>query len=322
MNSTRCPIWNTPAEERPSSRDSRIIVSPRAGGLYEITRTVEGGIPNWTDQDKLLLTTWIVDQHRSGEECPLITSSILGSVQSRPLLKYSSKLDRFFKYLAKNLTRIGQSIIIRNPASEGSSLTRQAQELCAWIECIDGDELDAIVRLLVEQNLFSKCRTSITLTAKGYERLEEVEQQLESSTQAFVAMWFDPSMEGAYSDGIDPAVRETGYTPLRIDRKEHANKIDDEIIAEIKRSKFLIADFTCGTFTNDNHVTAVARGGVYYEAGFAQGLGIPVIWCCRNDCINHVHFDTRQFAHIIWNDAEDLRKRLRDRIIAVIGEQK
>ena len=32
--------------------------------------------------------------------------------------------------------------------------------------------------------------------------------------------------------------------PVRIDQKERLNKIDDEIIAEIRRSRFLVADFT------------------------------------------------------------------------------
>ena len=42
------------------------------------------------------------------------------------------------------------------------------------------------------------------------------------------------------------------------------NKIDDEIVAEIRRSKFIIADFS--------HGSDGARGGVYFEAGFAHGL--------------------------------------------------
>ena len=46
------------------------------------------------------------------------------------------------------------------------------------------------------------------------------------------------------------------------------DKIDDEIIGEIRRSRFLVADFT--------HGDKGARGSVYYEAGFAYGLGLPV----------------------------------------------
>ncbi len=82
-------------------------------------------------------------------------------------------------------------------------------------------------------------------------------------------MWFYDVTHAAYNDGIEHAIRDSGYRALRIDKKEHNNKIDDEIIAEIRRAKFLVADFTC---ENEK-----VRGGVYFEAGFAMGLRIPVI---------------------------------------------
>jgi hypothetical protein len=46
-------------------------------------------------------------------------------------------------------------------------------------------------------------------------------------------------------------------------------------IAQIRRSKFLIADFTCGQ-TKD-HGEHIVRGSVYFEAGFAAGLNLPII---------------------------------------------
>ena len=73
-------------------------------------------------------------------------------------------------------------------------------------------------------------------------------------------------------------VRAAGYDPLRIDRVEHVAKIDDEIVAQIRRSRFVLADFT-------GH-----RGGVYFEAGFALGLNLPVIWTCRQDAVDQLHF--------------------------------
>jgi len=88
---------------------------------------------------------------------------------------------------------------------------------------------------------------------------------------------------------------------------EHINKIDDEIISQIRRSKFLVADFT-------GH-----RGGVYFEAGFAMGLGISVFWTCRQDDIKNLHFDIRQYNSIDWTDPADIAARLRRRIEAVIG---
>ena len=99
---------------------------------------------------------------------------------------------------------------------------------------------------------------------------------------------------------------------MRIDRKEHVNKIDDEIVAEIRRARFVVADFT--------HGDTGARGGVYYEAGFAHGLDIPVIFTCRKDRLDDVHFDTRQYNHIVWETPEELQDRLAKRIAAVLGD--
>ncbi len=88
---------------------------------------------------------------------------------------------------------------------------------------------------------------------------------------------------------------------------EHINKIDDEIVSQIRKSKFLVADFT-------GH-----RGGVYFEAGFAMGLGLPVFWTCLKDDLANLHFDIRQYNCIDWIDTADLAKRLKRRIEAIIG---
>jgi nucleoside 2-deoxyribosyltransferase len=148
-------------------------------------------------------------------------------------------------------------------------------------------------------------------TMGGWNEIDKLTAPTNDFSQAFVAMWFDPTMDEAYSVGIEPAVRANGYKALRIDNKEHVNKIDDEIIAEIRRSRFLIADFTCAPKD--------IRGGVYYEAGFAQGIGIPVIWTCSKHAENDLHFDTRQYAHIMWETPKELFEKLKNRIGAVLG---
>jgi len=125
-------------------------------------------------------------------------------------------------------------------------------------------------------------------------------------------MWFHADTNEAYLEGIQPALIDSGWKAMRIDKKEHNNKIDDEIIAEIRRSRFLIADFTCEPKN--------ARGGVYFEAGFALGLGLPVIWTCKETSLADLHFDTRQYAHIVWKSPSDLYTQLKDRIGATIGE--
>jgi len=121
-------------------------------------------------------------------------------------------------------------------------------------------------------------------------------------------MWFDPSMDKAWSDGISPGIERSGYNPLRIDARQHVNKICDEIIAEVRRSRFVVADYT-------GH-----RGGVYYEAGYAAGRGLTVIPTCKKDGMKDLHFDIRQYNCIDWQSPEEMADRLQARIEALFGD--
>lgn len=124
--------------------------------------------------------------------------------------------------------------------------------------------------------------------------------------RCFVAMSFDKTLDLAYAEGIQPAVAECGFTPVRVDLVEHNEKICDKILAEIRLAQFVVADFT------------LHRAGVYFESGFAMGLGRPVIWTCRKDQLAAAHFDTRQYNHIEWESPAELRTKLTDRIRAII----
>ena len=149
----------------------------------------------------------------------------------------------------------------------------------------------------------------INIETKGWEKIEELKRKPAGNIkQVFVAMWFDNSTKDFYDNGIEKTIEEDNqFKALRVDKLEHNNKICDQIIAEIKRSKFLVADFSG------------ERGGVYFEAGFAQGVGIPVIWTVHENWKDKLHFDTRQYNHIIYKDADELYRKLKARILATIS---
>ena len=155
----------------------------------------------------------------------------------------------------------------------------------------------------------------LKLTTEGFDYLEKLGKNFPRYDQAFVAMWFDNRgyMDKIYDEAIKPAIELAGYKAMRIKDHQHNNKIDEEIMAQIKRSRFVIADFTS---EKDK-----PRGGVYFEAGYALGLGLHVIWTCREDLIEHLHFDTRQFNHITWTDKDlgKFQKSLINRITVVVG---
>ena len=121
-------------------------------------------------------------------------------------------------------------------------------------------------------------------------------------------MSFDKTLVDAYQAGFQTGIMNAGYEPVRVDRVDHTNRIDDEIIARIRTAAFVVADFT-------GH-----KGGVYFEAGFALGLDLPVIWTCRKDDMANLHFDIRQYNTIDWDTPEDLSMRLQRRIEAALGK--
>ncbi len=170
-----------------------------------------------------------------------------------------------------------------------------------------------IIRQLSNQG-FTTLTTStpndIYIEANGWRKISELKKKPEGlSYQVFIAMWFDKSVDKYFTNGIEKAIDESiKYKVVRVDFVEHNNKICDQIIAEINKSKLVIADFTGD------------RGGVYFEAGYAQGLGIPVIWTVQEEWIKQLHFDTRQYNHIVYKDEAELYKKLKARIEATVSK--
>jgi hypothetical protein len=309
-----CAIWGTPAvySQLPTG-DVYHINSPRAGGLYVITGSTEAVLENATVHQKMRLTTWLCEQRAAGIIEPKIPDNTLESIFARRPLATSERLNKALLFLNDRL-RIGE---VLNVFFQRDLANHNDEIWAANTECATTDELLALIELLesmrlVEDTTKTLGQKAITPTAAGWLRMEELLTTRAGGTQGFVAMWFHPSTDAAYTDGIVPAIQDAGYRPLRIDNKEHSNKIDDEIVAEIKRSRFLVADFTCEE--------GKVRGGVYFEAGLASGLPIPIIWTCRNSSVGDLHFDTRQYNHIVWDTPENLRSALRNRIRALIGQ--
>lgn len=323
MNKTTCPIWGTPAFEAPNDgRHGRIVDSPRTGGEYFVTGSAEPSLKDCEDTFKIRLTSWLVEQRGLGNPCPEIHTGTISEARQRRELRISERVDGILRYLEMRCNTLGTLVCYRvfsnlYATTVLDDLDREYFGLLSHSGCLGGNDLIFLLNYLGQRGLIENTGRNdeikgCTLTVEGYARLDEIRENDTDSSKAFVAMWFDNSMNDAWKQGFGPAICDAGYEPFRVDKKEHINRIDDEIIAEIRRARFVVADFTHG---DDG-----ARGGVYYEAGFARGLGIPVIFTCLDKVFGNIHFDTRQFNHIVWKHPEELRAMLRNRIAAVIGD--
>lgn len=280
------------------------------GKRYVIASSLVASWPNVTTEARIPITRFVSETAGPGPAPAAITTYNIDEIISRAAIPTKEKAWHLLREIVRELNgKPGAVRWILTVSTPGyhERLRRVG---------IDTDgELRALLDYLDIAGYISLGKTlgpviDITLGVAGLIRFESELETVESSN-AFVAMWFADEMKSAYEAGIAPAIERWGYTAIRIDRREHNNKIDDEIISEIRRSRFVVADFSCGP---DG-----PRGGVYYEAGFAAGLGKPVIFTVRVADLDRVHFDTRQFNHIVWEAPEDLKTGLENRIGATIG---
>lgn len=186
----------------------------------------------------------------------------------------------------------------------GDMIEVNAEQLVAEVAALDAKALDFLVKQAESQALmvsfgFPDGEENLQLTAEGWARYQELkENPSRKSRSAFMAMQFNDSiLDIAFSKCFVPAANQAGFKLDTV--SPSAGLIDHHIQEEILASNFVIADLTHG------------NNGAYWEAGYATGLGKPVIYTCRNDVFEEgkTHFDTAHHQTVIW-DPDDLESAL------------
>lgn len=114
----------------------------------------------------------------------------------------------------------------------------------------------------------------------------------------FVIMSFSDDMEPIF-EGIKAAGGPLGLEVLRVMDVVGDYKITDQIVHMIRNARLVVADLT--------H----ERPNVYFELGYARGLGKRVITIARNDA--QIHFDVKDWMYIPYTDSRILERDLRQR---------
>jgi nucleoside 2-deoxyribosyltransferase len=310
----RCPVCNNPAN---TGYDGAMLVSCTRCGSYAIGTVACHMLEALSLKQLGNVSGWIREHQNTR-----IGNTELEKLANLQTPSVGEKGNKLLSFLSNQYPKAGALISLTDedvPLAIAGAAGKRPVELYQFIEVElisrtwseDAEELLYLVdEFLIKEmkHLQEAGGARVKISPRGWAHLNSVDRENQKSQIGFIAMWFEKSMDPAHL-AIEKAIQISGYEPLRIDRKEHNNKIDDEIIAGIRRSKFLVADFT-------GH-----RGGVYFEAGFASGLGIPVIWLCREDALKDLHFDTRQYNHISWTEDRlpELTNALQKRIEAILG---
>lgn len=342
MTTTRqqCPICECSAEGEmfeSSSREFELNISCSFCGYFSITSQAVNDLKDVEDK-RTQLSHLLSEMNLKGHS-PIM---IIGESQKEGKFEHSprkiddilreypksipERMDRALSNIARlSSEKLGHEINISNLLSAKGYLQ---------IFAMDFQESLGVVGYLSELGFISfvKEDTSIKITmlSKGWMHFSNLEKKAQKSNSVFVAMWFHESTN-LFAECTLKAINKAGYEGKIVNRLHHNNYIMDEVINLIQESRFIIADFTCTQeFMIEGKVYGGVRGGVYYEAGFAKGLGKNVIITCRDDEVSEErrHFDINQLNTIFWTQENDkLKVRefefvdfLCERIKAIVGE--
>jgi hypothetical protein len=245
------------------------------------------------------LSGWVREQNAAGLVPVRITPEMSRRVAQMRLPGLRDRALRVLAVLARDNWRPGAWFVPNTVAAD--------LELQGVSYSPNEHEVDLLLTVLEHEGFLLGKGATAAISVKGLLAAEALGAGGSGSPQGFVAMWFDDSMSDAWLSGFEPGIHAAGYQPRRIDQKDYVGGISDEIMAEIRRSRFVVADYTG------------QRNGVYFEAGFALGLGLTVIPTCRAAEIDKLHFDIKHLNTLGWKTPAELADKLNKRIRAVVG---
>ena len=345
---TKCPICESSLHVENLQNDNYYISCLRCGDFFvkrTVRRMLERNTFKLSDMQMANISGWI--RENQGSDI-ILTSEKIKSLMTLKTLSVSEKADKILKYLAKHFPVAGTSLnhsfdkvgnVIRKIKLKDLRDKRFNDDIFNVLpllsigRIVNYTEYNFIWKeYLIKTKKYISTEQPRIITSVGWAYLESLRQPNPDSKKAFVAMWFTDEMKEICEKYIKPAAEDAGgYKAEPINDKDYNGDINDEIIGEIRNSKFVIADFTGN------------RGGVYYEAGFAYGIKIPVIYTCEEnwfnrfvkqsikikdskgteqdeklDIFSQIHFDVNHLNFIVWKDGKDLYEQLLKRIKATI----
>jgi transposase-like protein len=281
--SGNCPICNEIyCELFPPAGRNRRYKCP-ACGEFVLTRTSQSKLKALLNDhpNGQLLLSYVVRKMQVGKPPVLAYRTIKAILENSSLPTLKEQENNLILYLGNN-------------SVPGQEIGSESDFLSVVVGSLTFNGLDFVISHLKESGLLNITITTpyrhMKLTMKGWERYEEIRRGNIDSKKAFMAMPFGyPTLDKVFAH-FKSAVAQTGFDLRRIDERPKAGLIDDRLRVEINTSRFLVAELT-----EENR-------GAYWEAGFAEGLGRPVIYTCEREHFKKIstHFDTNHHLTVQW----------------------
>jgi hypothetical protein len=294
-----CPICGeTPCIQQPVKGWGTQYDCPRCG-KFMLCGPLENGLPDGylTPRRRAAMSHRVRRMQRSDGKPVLIVHDELSAFHlDDPLPTPAEQADSLILWIGdRQLPHMERADV---PAPEisawiGAAIPTRRFSGCALTWLLSQD---AVKNLVEGLGTGSPKTMEFRLSMAGWERYEALKHAQVKSRTAFMAMQFGhEELNRVVNDWFKPAVEAADFKLRVLTEGQPAGLIDDQLRVALRTARFVIADLTHG------------NNGAYWEAGFAEGFGRPVIYTCRKmewkD--GKSHFDTSHLNTIIW-DAENL----------------
>lgn len=313
--SVECPICRDRARDKGNTSNGGHAYDCEVCGQFVLSGTLEVTLRESLDacpDNRAVLSHAVRQMQREDHAPQLTTYSVEDIFRNTSLPKFAEQVDRMVVRIGDLTKRPGRTLAL---SSEDQALV--------GAESPRG--LGMVIDHLVSEGLIADheggldegyCGAVTRLTPKGWARYEDLKRGSAMSRTAFMAMQFgDATLDKVVDTCFRPAVAATGFELRKLDDGQPAGLIDQEMEVRIRLARFVVVDLSHG------------NRGAYWEAGFARGLGKPVIYTCEaksfHDPKLRPHFDTNHHVTVVW-DASDLHsaaKRLKAIIRATLPSE-
>ena len=305
MTNSNCPICaeNLVADPAASDAGGATYHCPNCG-RYSLTSTFQAVLQaSMEGPRRAAVLSHAIRRMQRESQAPRISDRLAQQIWQEGRLPIAAEQsDNLILHLGTSLSEPGARINL-NPRELRAVLGAVTADGAGWV--LASCEKQNLIEGIVTQSLSEPTQVlHATLSPAGWHRFQELQLHAVGSRRAFMAMRFgDDEMDRMFFDHFKPAALRAGFDLMKLDEEPRAGLIDDRLRLEIRRSRFLVADLSHG------------NPGAYWEAGYAEGLGRPVIYTCRQDIFDNPatkpHFDTNHHLTIGWdalhpNDAAEL----------------
>ena len=288
-----CPVCgdaNAELDANPTSGDYTKFHCPRCGSFMLSGRLIKV-LPSLKSRERDVdskLSHFIRKAHERGESLH-VTTHMAEAVAKQPLPRPREQADLLIRWLAKNIPGLGETLPITF-STHGSVVGSRSRE--GFKMLVDHLFESGLVAGIQSKTFQTGDNVTATLTFAGWEHYENLREGSPVYRRAFMAMKFgNEQLNSVLESVFKPNAKRAGFDLKKLDDEPKAGLIDDRLRVEIQSSDFLIADLT-----HDNL-------GAYWEAGYAEGLGKPVIYTCEKQKFSETktHFDTNHHLTIVWD---------------------